>query len=844
MIASDFVKTRNFSPLKNVESYLLDYVIVSTLYNCPSSLNDLKNEINYYLDRNEYISDKELELYLNVEFDLYDNEHYVLTDSKKEKYIEFLSLYRNIEKYLNESNDALKLKFHDSISINDWIILSVIISSDVRNLAKIKAKCLYIYSSLPGCKQLYDKFIEELCCVESQDFIFNQINYFSDIPIMPQTKYQKEFLCSLNISKIGELKEIDFTNIIALYIENPTKYLKQLNSLLPENFNQVCSKIHNELLKMKETQQYVFKYRVKSSYDDEYLTLQELGEKLNVTRERVRQVEAKLYRNLSKLNIDNNVINSIFDYYDVDKNGYLSIEIFTKIFIDESIKKYFIIYMDRNINSSIKINLENGVIYNSKIIDINEIMSKLENSIPNVVSLDKYKEYSILERAFVEKKYRMTKKNFYLKKGMSESDTYLALLDDLFPNGYRIASDEDFEYLMSKYQELYSTETPTTKRYIATKLDRSSEYCLCERGTYINYSKCNHISDKLLSKIIEYIKSSKYAVYYSELLNRFRIDLALENINNQFLLKGLLDRNLTEEFHTNRDSITFGNQTSKWDAIVEFMRNQNGVFNLNDISFEFPDVQYTVLQGIISNESNNHGLLILYDKKFIYADKSNVEILKPVLKNRIEKLITSLDSDFITSHKLFANIVLSDDNIFDDISFEVDGFNTYSIVKYLYPDDYFYRRPIISKLDKGAITTIKAIHDYLIELDTFDDEISSKYITKMNLSFKWIYEYQELCNYMSNEFLQIDKKTMIKKESINIDSYLIEKVDKILNDLIERYNELNITDYNAYFIFPNIENLKWNEYMVIGFINSYLNDKYEFYAKEGKYYIRRLNYEL
>ena len=45
MIASDFIKTRDFSLLKNMESYLLDYIIISTLYNCPSNLDDLKKEI-------------------------------------------------------------------------------------------------------------------------------------------------------------------------------------------------------------------------------------------------------------------------------------------------------------------------------------------------------------------------------------------------------------------------------------------------------------------------------------------------------------------------------------------------------------------------------------------------------------------------------------------------------------------------------------------------------------------------------------------------------------------------------------------------------------------------------
>ncbi len=844
MIASDFIKRKVYTDQKSTNSNLIDYVIIYNLYKSKCTSLQLKRILNYYLDRNEYISDKEFELYLNIEFELIDNENYVLIESESNKYKKFLELYSFLDEYISESKKTLRLKLNNCNDINEVIGISVILSNNDLNEIVIKSECFNIYTNLDSCNYLFNEFINTIKKVNSEELIFEYINYFVGIPVMAQTEYQKKILGLYNIKRFDNLLELEFKKVIEIFIENPLHYLQQLNELSPEIFNSVCNKFANEIFKMKDNQREIFKYRLRSAHDEEYLTLQDLGDKLNLTRERVRQVEAKIYRHLSEVKINNSVIVNLFNYYDVDNKRYLNLEKFVKIFNDKNIRKYFVTYMDRNPHINIKINLDNDVVYDSTRITVNEILGELDEIIPNVVNIEKYNEYFGLEKSFIEKNYHMTKKRVYLKKGMPESDTYLTLLDDLFPKGYRIASDEDFEYLMNKYQELYDTETPTTKRYVASKLDRSQEYCLCNRGTYIKYTKCRHLSDDLLIKIIDYIKSSKYTVYYSEILNRFRIDLAMEQINNQFLLKGLLDHNLTDEYQTNRDSITYGNQISKLEAIVNYMKNQNGIFSLTDINYEFPDVQYTVLQGIISYESNYNGLLILYDKKFIYADKSNIESLKEKLKSRIDNLLFSLNSDFVTSHKLYANIALSGNNIFENISFEVDGFNTYSIVRYLYPDEYFYRRPIISKLDKGTITTINAIHDYLIEFDSFNDEISSKYITKMNLSFKWINVYQELCNYMSNEFLQINKKTMLKIDNLNIDSYIIDKIDNILSGLVERYKEINITDYNAYFIFPNINELKWNEYMVIGFINSYLNDKYEFYMKENKYYIRRLDYEL
>lgn len=844
MIITDVIDNKSSFRNDKIDSILLKFSIHKLLYSGKKSIEVIHNALMDQCYDEEYINVNALKHYLNTTFEIENDEIYMLSDYQKNIFRKLCETKNLINQYKNYSETNLvKIIEEYGNNFDAALISSIILSQRNNTTSENLYEALYFdYICNENLyRELFCDFIKKVS--PTSDILNLEDDYFSSLMIYPRTNYQKDIFKLFKIYSFNDILSIPFEKMILLIIDEPYEYLEIINNFNAKRINRSREKINEKINSLSQTAKEVFNYRIRNSYDDKILTLQELGDMLGISRERVRQIEAKFYNSVLEGRIDYDFINTTFSYLDSSRSNFIHAEVFNYFLNDEPTCKYYKVYLEKREHTRIRYNSSYDVLYDSTCINIEDIIESTLDDLPCIITKDKYNNYGNLEKACIDLNYRLTKKEVYLKNSLSESDTYLALLDDLFPNGYRIASDEDFDLLMKKYTELYETDTPTTKRYIATKLDRSKDYCLCDRGTYIKYDRCPKISPKLFKEIMSYIKNSKYTVYYSEIFNKFRLDLAMDKVTNQFLLKGLIDHNLNHKYQTNRDSIKYGNQLSKWDAVVNFMRAQKGVFSLADINAEFPDIQYTVMQGIIAYESSND-LIILYDKKYIYAENTNIELLKYELKPIIEDMFNSLNTDFITSHKLYSKIILSNNNIFKKLSFPVDSFNTYSIVKYLYPNEYFYRKPIISKLDSGAMTTIKAIHDYLIQFDKFDNDVASKFITKMNLSFKWIYEYQELCNYMSDEFVQIDKKVMVKKDAIDIDDYIIEKIDKTLEDLISKYGEINITDFSAYFIFPKIEDYRWNEYMVIGIINSYLNDKYEFYTKDSNYYIRRLNYEL
>ena len=97
---------------------------------------------------------------------------------------------------------------------------------------------------------------------------------------------------------------------------------------------------------------------------------------------------------------------------------------------------------------------------------------------------------------------------------------------------------------------------------------------------------------------------------------------------------------------------------------------------------------------------------------------------------------------------------------------------------------------------------------------------------------------------MSDNFVRIDKQRMVKKDKFDLSDYLVNQVAIGLNNLFDRYDDINLTEFKAYFVFPKIEGYEWNEYLLIGIINSYLNEKYTVYRENGSNVVRSVRDEL
>ena len=78
---------------------------------------------------------------------------------------------------------------------------------------------------------------------------------------------------------------------------------------------------------------------------------------------------------------------------------------------------------------------------------------------------------------------------------------------------------------------------------------------------------------------------------------------------------------------------------------------------------------------------------------------------------------------------------------------------------------------------------------------------------------------------MSDEFVQVNIETMVKKNKINIDQNALNDIQKLIELIIKRFGKLDTRQFNGYQMFPSIE-YHWNKYLLVGIVRTYLSDKF------------------
>ena len=167
----------------------------------------------------------------------------------------------------------------------------------------------------------------------------------------------------------------------------------------------------------------------------------------------------------------------------------------------------------------------------------------------------------------------------------------------------------------------------------------------------------------------------------------------------------------------------------------------------------------------------------LYNKNYVYANKTNINLFKDRIIEKVNSLFENSNSEFLTASKVYAKISLSADNFLTEFSFKVDEMNMYSIIKYLMPEEYIYSRPMIIKLDSDLKNTFNVISKYMNEFEEIDDQMLLKYINRNGLGSGWYYNYNSFCEYMSEDFVRVDKQRIVKKDIFNLNDYLVNQVD-------------------------------------------------------------------
>lgn len=799
-----------------------------------------------------------LKRFLNEKFDNIKN-YYYLKLVQNENIAKTLDMRKEINFIMFKRGEELCSKVSDEILNDDFYFDKTLLSMLMLSNKNVKIEnSNYYLSKIYYIKNNYCNLIYKIKKgIESVDNFYNVLRLNDVI-----TNKNIISVLSLNsINTIEDLIKYSPKKLLCIFSVDLNELFNLTNSIGANHermFQEIVYKFYSQL---SEKDLMVFNCRFNYIFGKKSFTLEQIANKLEITRERVRQIEASTIRKLLfYMPAVKNLIKCIYikltnnneQFFEVDRlctylkkigqhyiNEYANVVISTK-----NIAEILLIFMELG-NSNIKYSRELRVIYNSDLISVEGITNLVVERLGKMLSPIKIKKMNSFELKIFNSEYKELKNGIYLKRGVHLREIYSEIIGENFRNGYSPGSQEDYNTFKKKFIEKYEiVEEIPSMHSLQAMLERSN-YVLIGKGKYLPPELCPNMDDELVSEIINYIIDNKPTVFYRSIFEKFKYKLQKNGINNHYFLKGCLDKCLPEEFTTKRDYIMVGKvKITSAELIILYMHSFKREFGLKDLKDKFPGVKDYVFYNQIYKESSK-GLIFTSSKTFIYFKYLNISNdTVDMLRNFITEQFKKMDMDIISSRKIYAKMSLTNKKLLEILHLTHGQFTLFSLIKFLYPDLY-YSRPLISTKVIEQKSSYALIKKYVQKFDEFNYNTILDYVSKMNITR--LYSYLEFMDDMSDNYVQVNVDTMVRKEKLGITQYQLGQLNNLLDLIFDKYNELDTSAFKGYHILPKMP-VPWNKYLLIGIIRSYLDEKFEVVNKSSTYsntdyVIRRLNHE-
>lgn len=666
-------------------------------------------------------------------------------------------------------------------------------------------------------QQYYRKLDNCICSIDDGykkltiDFVFTD-------------KLITDILFTNGITTIKDLRELSIDSLLVIFSIDIEHYISILSTLHDDFFSTYKTKISNILEQLTEREKNIIFLR-NGFNEKKKLVLEEIGNLYGITRERVRQIESNGMKKIcSNLYLTTTIFASIYLNIIIPGEKYISKERLKSFVKDDNLADFIALLMLES-ESYITYDSSLEIIYNKKISSINEIENEIIDAYGDIITLNDYESLDNFGKKVIKINYRLINDTIYLRKGVLGRTLITNIIDDLYPNGYKISSDEEFQRIKNEYIKRYGCwDDGLNMRIVSTYIDREN-YCQIDRGTYKNRKYIAPIDNYLKDRIINYIIENQPTVFYQSIFEHFKSELEAIGVNNYYYLKGIIDVELPKEFNTKRNYIQIGKtKITSGATIINFIRNFDGIFTIEDLQAKFEGVKNYVIYNWLYSEIEN-GLIWLSAKKFIYIDKSNIDT-KAIseLEIFIDNLFISLNTKILSSRKIFSRLMLTNKALLDNLKVINDHFSLFSLIKYLFKNKYYFNRPLISADIDSSYYQEDAAKEYVSKLDKFNIKIIKTYQDK--LSLRGLYSYLEFMENMSDEYVQVNVDTMVKKDLIGISDNFLSNFKSMFNLIFSKFKSIDTRLFNGYMLLPSLD-YKWNKYLLVGIIRTFFSKEYE-----------------
>lgn len=446
-----------------------------------------------------------------------------------------------------------------------------------------------------------------------------------------------------------------------------------------------------------------------------------------------------------------------------------------------------------DINEKYKISIIDGKRYYQ--FDMTEKLPILDDTIPHCF---KYKDIEIYESAWNRMALRIVEE-----------------LDKKDPHN-------DYWYLTLRYEWSKTNVFSQTRQTNFTKF----------KNIYLN---TNHTSTHAMMSIQCILQAFHIKLSECYFLIRRHPSAEPKEVREYYRNKTIVEFSRALKFRNKSDE-RISKIINNFAVINKILASVSGGFDdffLFDDYYYFTNYKTKVHEAACTRFNGNHKNIDVVDNMLDYLDNfyknrkfyekvcdSNVSfLLKPALEKEINYLFDSLYTTTIVYSKLFARMNIMHEKIMNKLDDLNNAEDAYRFAEAYLGKRYYFKYPLIAKNQESYMTNDQIIMNFIQTQDQFSIDDINDFADKSHLSKP--NNYLKLISDLSDSFVQISQDTMIKKENLNLDQSIIDKIKTEISYYIKSFGKINTIKYKGYESLPDV-GVKWNKYLLAGIIRSYL----------------------
>ena len=527
-------------------------------------------------------------------------------------------------------------------------------------------------------------------------------------------------------------------------------------------------------------------------------TLEQVGNEVGVTRERIRQIEAKGIRVIANWNTKNRISNYVrMRFCD---EGIVSSERLLALLGEYG--DIILHYFRTNDSCGIRYLKE----FDSYIVCDDEVFGRIQSmaeTLPDLLGISEMNrilensEYPELMRTEIMTQYKLSG-DIYHRSRLTLSRIYADILQSYFPRGIHIYDDREINAFRRKIEEKYGDiKVSANNRAMGVRI--ADIGVLCGRGIY-KPKQDKYISDELAASIYDYIIHGDSPAYLMHtIFEVFKYDLLFQGIDNRYYLQGILKEIFGDKLLFRRDYvIKDSNFTNISHSVIEYIMNNSGPVTKHELFSHFPGIT----EIIISLSVADNRIINLFGS---YLSTTQIELSRDeigYIKDVLDKLLREKQS-------------IHCKDIYEMISrnYVVQPYGMFGLLEFLFADEYNFVRPFISNKDVDIEKTIDSLYTKVNEADVIELEEISAIAKEKHFQINSLSVFANSCN--DTHYL-ISNHQLASIDYLEFDENDFSQMEKVLLEYVSE--TIPISGLNCVHLFPKLS-IRWNEWIIYSIVN-------------------------